>query len=99
MGGGTVSALTVAELLEHVQAHGARLVAEGERLRVKAPTPLPAPVLQALKERKADVLQVLRSTPTAPAQDTQGRHVIDAIDAKATAQDPATLHHHLTTLL
>lgn len=52
----------VADLLAQVHAAGADLVVDGDRLRLRAATPLSADLLAALKARKAELLSVLCQT-------------------------------------
>lgn len=47
------------DLLIEAQCHGAQLVANGERLKVVAPTPLPDSLLSELRRHKPELLRLL----------------------------------------
>jgi hypothetical protein len=49
-----------AELIDRATAAGLELIDAGSRLRVRGPAPLPAELLEALRERKREVLELLR---------------------------------------
>jgi hypothetical protein len=51
--------LTPTELLEQVEAHGGALHLTGDRLKVRAPQPLPAPVMEAVRSHREDLRQHL----------------------------------------
>lgn len=46
-------------LIEQVHAAGGEIRAEGDRLKLKAPAPLPPELVQEIKEHKAEVLAAL----------------------------------------
>lgn len=69
--------MTASQLLHIVRAAGGELVPDGDDLRVRAPTPLPTELLDALRGHKAEVLSVLRGDgPLAPYR----RRVSEAVD-------------------
>jgi hypothetical protein len=57
--------MTAADLIREVQRHGARLVPNGDRLRVELSNPIPDDLVEQLRQRKAELLAVLRD-PTTP---------------------------------
>ena len=50
----------VEALVDEAQALGARFTLDGERVKVAAQVPLPAPLLEKLREHKSEVLSLLR---------------------------------------
>jgi hypothetical protein len=51
--------MTPTELLNQVEAHGGALHLAGDRLKVRAPQPLPAPVMEAVRSHREDLRQHL----------------------------------------
>lgn len=71
-----MSATTANGLLNEVARHGGRLVLlGGDRLRAEAPEPLPDDLMARLRERKAEVLRLLREQQEA-AEKTDARRVL-----------------------
>ena len=50
----------VAELMDRARVAGLELIDRGDKLRVRGPEPLPSELLEALHERKAEILRHLR---------------------------------------
>jgi hypothetical protein len=69
---------TVAALLARVQAAGGELEAKGDRLQWRAPEPLPADLLGALKARRGEVLTYLRGAE----EPTSAHYTMDEILAE-----------------
>ncbi len=65
--------MTTDQLISHIETLGCRLIAlGGERLRVTNPDRLPQDVLESLRQRKSEILGVIRSCPgwgTTPPDD------------------------------
>jgi hypothetical protein len=57
--GGRILTLAAINLVQEVEQAGGQLEVAGERLKIRAPTPLPRPLVDALRERKADVIDFL----------------------------------------
>ena len=57
--------MSVVELLERVEALGGTLARDGDRLVVEAPSPLPADLVEELRDHKPALLVALRA-PTEP---------------------------------
>lgn len=53
---------SAARILEAIRAEGGTVRAEGERLRIKAPHPLPAPLMEQARAVKLELLKILRGT-------------------------------------
>ena len=51
--------MTPTELLAQIEAHGGALHLAGDRLKVRAPQPLPAPVMEAVRSHREDLRQHL----------------------------------------
>lgn len=53
---------SAAVVLREIEAQGGTVRAEGERLRIKAPRPLPAPLMEQARAVKLELLKILRGT-------------------------------------
>ncbi|MDP7469308.1 MAG: hypothetical protein QGI79_00630, partial [Dehalococcoidia bacterium] len=56
----------VATLIERVRTLGATLLVHGDTVKVKAPAPLPAVVIEALRQHKQEVMALLQAPPAMP---------------------------------
>jgi hypothetical protein len=52
--------MTAFEILERVRVAGGRVSAEGDRLRLRAPSALPNDVMTLVRDHKAEILQIVR---------------------------------------
>jgi len=52
--------VTAADLLDALRAHGVRLALDGDRVRLVAPRPPPAELVEAARVAKADLVDLLR---------------------------------------
>lgn len=83
-----MTTINATNLIEAIESAGARLRVEGERLLLKAETPLPAPLLASLQDHKAEILSNLRQRPTV-ASAVAGS--LEGQDMPATAADIAEM--------
>lgn len=56
----------VATLIEQARSLGATLRVQGDTVKVKAPAPLPAEVMEALRQHKAEIIRALTMPPVPP---------------------------------
>lgn len=75
-------------LIERIEATGARLRVDGDRLLLKAESPLPEPLLTALREYKTEIVSALTHRPT--VADSVGG-TVEGCEMPATAADVATM--------
>lgn len=61
------------DLIGKIQAAGGEVVADGDRLTLKAPVPLPPDLVQEAKEHKAELLSALNRTLTPDLGDEKER--------------------------
>ena len=52
--------MTLPELMSALRAHGATLALHGDRVKVRAPAPLPDTLMDAVRAQKADIVAALR---------------------------------------
>ena len=60
--------MNAVDLIREVQQAGGRIRAEGTRLKLAAPSPLPSILIDRLKERKAEIIKLLVGTKSAAAR-------------------------------
>jgi hypothetical protein len=58
--------MSAADILERVTQAGGRLILHGDKLKVRAPRPLPDDLRQAIREHKAELLQFLCAETPVP---------------------------------
>ena len=56
--------MTAREVLERIHDAGGSVVAQGDKLKFRAPEPLPADVMALAKEHKPELLELLSGLPT-----------------------------------
>ena len=82
----------LAALLAQVKAHGGTVEARGDRLRLTAPEPLPPGLVETLRERKGEILALLRE-PTGSSAGEEVRRRAAIFRAQVSEPGPIPFFH------